>query len=307
MMKSRVADYVASSLQLSMLLEVSAYPKPGNVDRLHNFKNTTFEDFLGSIAGLGSCWRRAALGGCSGAYRIGRAVLEASKAMLSWQDGGNTSFGTILLLAPLAVAAGSVLVEESFDVERLRAMLRNAISVATYRDTIAVYKAIALVRPGGLGRSPELDVGEKRSLEKINRDRIPLQEVFRLSSGYDSISREWCTGFEISFTIGYPYFTRSIQKGEGVNSAVVNTYLRILSEIPDTLIARKAGARMAESISEEAGEALKAGGLSTTEGRGAVERLDRRLREDGNLLNPGTTADLTCASVAIAVLSGFRP
>ena len=33
-------DYVARSAQLAMLLEVSAYPKPGNVDRTHDFRAT---------------------------------------------------------------------------------------------------------------------------------------------------------------------------------------------------------------------------------------------------------------------------
>jgi triphosphoribosyl-dephospho-CoA synthase len=49
--KSQVGNYVASCAQLAALLEVSAYPKPGNVHRLHDFPTTKYEHFLaGSVA-----------------------------------------------------------------------------------------------------------------------------------------------------------------------------------------------------------------------------------------------------------------
>ena len=49
---SYVAQYAASSGQLAMLLELSAYPKPGNVHRTRNFNDLRFEHFLGTIPGL---------------------------------------------------------------------------------------------------------------------------------------------------------------------------------------------------------------------------------------------------------------
>jgi triphosphoribosyl-dephospho-CoA synthase len=92
-----------------------------------------------------------------------------------------------------------------------------------------------------------------------------------------------------------------------LNTAVVHTFLKILSEHPDTFIARKAGAEKASEISVDAAKILKLGGLETTEGSRAIQELDRKLRASGNMLNPGTTADLTAAALALCVLSGYRP
>ncbi|WP_455363487.1 triphosphoribosyl-dephospho-CoA synthase, partial [[Eubacterium] cellulosolvens] len=39
-------DEIAAALQLAVLLEVSAYPKPGNVHRTRDFELTRFEHFL---------------------------------------------------------------------------------------------------------------------------------------------------------------------------------------------------------------------------------------------------------------------
>ena len=105
-----------------------------------------------------------------------------------------------------------------------------------------------------------------------------------------------------------------------MNVATVHTYLRILSKVPDTFIARKVGLRagirevgeavrkgmeVAMEVSRRAEEALDKGGLLSEEGRKLVEELDRDLRR--NKLNPGTTADLTASSIFLSILSGFRP
>ena len=63
----------------------------------------------------------------------------------------------------------------------------------------------------------------------------------------------------------------------------------------------------AREVSLEAKKVLEFGGLETEAGRKGVSELDRRLRASGNALNPGTTADLTAASLALCTLSGYRP
>jgi len=44
----RTSSQIARCAQLAMLLEVSASPKPGNVDREHNYPDTCFEHFVAS-------------------------------------------------------------------------------------------------------------------------------------------------------------------------------------------------------------------------------------------------------------------
>src|SRR5215204_5730301 len=48
-----------------------------------------------------------------------------------------------------------------------------------------------------------------------------------------------------------------------------------------------------------------AGGLRAAAGRRALRSFDASLREPGNALNPGTTADLVTATVFVAVLEGM--
>jgi len=98
-----------------------------------------------------------------------------------------------------------------------------------------------------------------------------------------------------------------LTKTHDVNKSTVNTYLMILSKIPDTLIARKAGMRRAAWVSERARKVLALGGANTGAGRREIEKLDEDLRIDGHMLNPGSTADLSACVVALAIISGYRP
>jgi len=310
MRQDLIPDYVASALQLSMLLELSGHPKPGNIDRQHDFNTTRYEHFLSSIACLGRSWRRAALDGYAfpaSTPRTGLTIYDASNDMMRWQTDGNTSFGSILLLIPLATAAGAMFRKSEFEEPVLRRFLRDIIDSTTVEDALYLYKAIEVARPGGLGNVPSLDATDKKSYDAIQNSQVTLKEVFRLSSRYDSISREWSTGFEITFELGCPYFRRMIEQTNDVNVAVVHTFLRILSETPDTLIARRCGQEKAAEISKRAHGVLKAGGLLSGRGRASIARFDKKLRTKGHLLNPGATADLACSSVAVAVLGGFRP
>jgi len=97
-----------------------------------------------------------------------------------------------------------------------------------------------------------------------------------------------------------------LKRGD-LNTAVVHTFLKVLSEHPDTFIARKVGVEKAREVSSDAKKVLELGGLETSEGRARVLEFDRKLRESGNLLNPGTTADLTAAALALCTLGGYRP
>jgi triphosphoribosyl-dephospho-CoA synthase len=57
----------------------------------------------------------------------------------------------------------------------------------------------------------------------------------------------------------------------------------------------------------EAREIVELGGAETPAGRKKLREFDHELRQSGNLLNPGTTADLIAAALAVCVLDGYRP
>jgi triphosphoribosyl-dephospho-CoA synthase len=49
---------------------------------------------------------------------------------------------------------------------------------------------------------------------------------------------------------------------------------------------------------------LAAGGVRSAPGQAALAEFDASLRETGNALNPGTTADLVTAVVFVALVEG---
>jgi triphosphoribosyl-dephospho-CoA synthase len=310
-----IACEVSRRLELAMLLEVSAYPKPGNVHRTRGYSETTFEHFLASAVAARRHFELAAERGVLVSRRkislqdaqVGRTIRDAVVSIMRSHRGGNTSLGTVMLFVPLAVAAGMTIALGRFSLSRLRRNLRQILISTTATDAAALYEAVAYARPGGLGQVPELDVRDPASRKKIVRLGLNLLDIARLAADRDSICREWVTNYNTTFKLGYPYFSRELARTGDLNEAAVNTYLKILSEIPDTLIARKAGIQKARWVSNRAGRALALGGLSTRRGRKEIERLDDDLRSDAHLVNPGATADITASVLALATLSGYKP
>ncbi len=315
MLKLGKAKHISRCLELAMLLEVSA-SKPGNVTFATAFEKTKVEHFLASAVAASGWFEEAARRGILfqnrklsvSDVRMGSIIKECVVDINSWQKGGNTLLGTVILLVPIAVAAGMTPIEESFgfDLVRLRENLRLAVESTTAEDAVHLYEAIEVAKPSGLGEAPDLDVTHPASKARILEEKVSLLEVFKIAASYDNICFEWVRNYPITFDLAYPYLKDQLEQGD-LNAAVVHTFLKILSEHPDTFIARKAGVEKARAISSEAKMVLELGGLGNLEGRKSILEFDRNLRESGNLLNPGTTADLTGAALALCTLVGYRP
>jgi len=307
------ADYISRCLELAILLEVSGYPKPGNVHRTADFLSTTFEHYLASAVAIAPSFRRAAERGIKVSRGelnlsdvcIGSIIKDAVDRMLGSQGGGNTLLGAIIILVPIAVAAG--MISSSFSLSKLRNKINVIVESTTPEDAVAVYDAIALVNPGGLNKSLKLDVMDQASKKKILDEGVTLLDTFRMASSYDSIASEWVNNYPITFDLGYPYFVKQLEETGDINTATVHTFMKILAEVPDTFISRKVGQVKAESISVEARDVLNEGGLTTPLGRNLLLKLDSKLRDPNNDLSPGTTADITEAVLALNNLTGYKP
>jgi triphosphoribosyl-dephospho-CoA synthase len=151
-----------------------------------------------------------------------------------------------------------------------------------------------------------LDVTDTSSQTKIQSEELKPIEVFSLCAERDSICSEWVTGFKIIFEEGYPNLNRTLGEGLNINDSTVTTFLEMLSTHPDSLIQRKNGYNKAREISNTARRILDAGGVNTTQGKELLYEMDEELSVEGSM-NPGTTADLTAASLFVLLLSGWRP
>jgi triphosphoribosyl-dephospho-CoA synthase len=316
MRRAVIGDYVSRCASLAALMEVSAYPKPGNVHRTRDLPDTRFEHFLAGGVAIGPDMRELALSGrdaVSGVHgwdkiNIGRSVLNAVVDSLGWQTGGNVNLGVVLLFAPIAAAAGATLHESgSINVLDLRENLEKVVRAAVPDDTVDIYKAINVAMSiETLGNVGELDVTDEDSRGRIKDERISPLEVFEKCAGRDSICSEWVTGFQITFELGYPKLKSYLDEGS-VNDAIINTFTHILSKYPDSLIARKSGASQAARVSKQAKKILEAGGASTDKGQKLLWALDEELHGAKGGLNPGTTADLTATAIFVSLLDGWRP
>ena len=85
-----------------MVLEVTASPKLGNVDRGHDYPDTRLEHFLASAVFARAALERAE----AGEGGIG-ALIEAAVRDTNCHAGGNTHFGAFILLIPLVIGGGA--------------------------------------------------------------------------------------------------------------------------------------------------------------------------------------------------------
>jgi triphosphoribosyl-dephospho-CoA synthase len=313
---TETAEHVAACLQLAILIEINA-PKPGNVHQNANFHKTYYEHFLASAVATAPSFKTATTQGIKVAENkislsqigIGRIIKDAVKRINTWQHGGNTLLGTIILLSPIAVAAGKTLKENNntFDLQKIRKNIRAVTTATTPEDAAALYEAIDIAKPGGLNKAPKFDATNPSSKQELLKTHTTLFDVFKISAKYDSISNEWTNNYPILFNTGLPFLKKQVETKNSINNAVVHTFLKILAENPDTLIIRKVGQKKAKEISNQARQILQLGGLKTRKGKKALATFDENLRDTENKLNPGTTADLITATLALHILSGYRP
>jgi triphosphoribosyl-dephospho-CoA synthase len=309
------AEHISQCLELAILLEVSAN-KPGNVNFTAGFEGTRVEHFLASAVAARTSFREAASRGVAvtegklslNQVGMGQLIRDCVADISAWQKGGNTLLGTVMLFTPIAVAAGMTPTNGNykFDFGQLRKNIKLLVEATTAEDAVKVYEAIDVAKPSGLNEAPDLDVNAADSAERLRRENVTLLQVFQIAAGYDDVCSEWVRNYPITFDLAYPYLTEQLERGD-LNTAVVHTFLKILSEHPDTFIIRKAGLEKAREISSDAKRVLDLGGLETAEGRQGLAEFDRKLRKSGNRLNPGTTADLTAAVLTLCTLGGYRP
>ena len=283
-------DYVARSAQLALLLEVSAYPKPGNVSRTRDFEDTHYEHFLASSVAVYPVLREAATSDKGVGRLIRRGVAESMK----WQAGGNTHFGALLLLIPLAMAAGAC---ENHNTEEIKRKAKGIMQNTSVDDAVELYRTFPEAKVKVSTDVPELDVMNEASITEIKEKKRSLYEILTISASYDLISRELVSGFDKTFS--YAIVLANLASEMRINDAITHTYLRLLSDEEDTFVKMKFGAEKSEYVQERAKEIVKRG-YEIKE----IEDFDGELIEQG--INPGSAADIIAAALFIAILDGLR-
>ena len=273
-----LSQHLAAAFKNACLAELEAL-KPGNVHVFADGHGMVVQDFVRSAEAVSQEIVRPHL-------TVGERIRNSIEA--TWQAVGcNTNLGIVLLCAPMIHAA----LERKG--EPFPQTLERVLQSLTVEDTALTYEAILRALPAGLGQSERHDVRESPQVtlqqamaEAAPRDRIAYQYAHRFSDVrkgaqvYEEACRRW----------GRPGWATSA------------VYLKFLASIEDTHIFRKFGAETAAQVKAEAEQhrdALLAEENPKKYQRALLE-FDRSLKERG--LNPGTSADLTVASLLMAEL-----
>jgi triphosphoribosyl-dephospho-CoA synthase len=262
--------------QLACIWEASAR-KPGNIHRFCDFDDAYYLDFLVSAAAAAPALDRAQQ------TPVGKTVLasvQATRQIVST----NTNLGILLLLAPLAAA------------QDLEQGVRDVLDRLTVDDARAVYEAIRLAQPGGMGKVPDQDVATIPTR--------PLPEVMALAADRDLIALQYKNGFQQVLQEGAPRLLHLLRQTGELETAIIGCHVHLLASHPDSLILRKRGCGEAEEASCRARHVLEAGWPETDRGRTTLNDLDAWLRAEGHARNPGTTADLVTASLFVLLRRG---
>lgn len=280
-------DHVAQCAQLAMLIELSSTPKPGNIDRCHDFHDATFQHFLASAVSAYPIFKMAAAGGT----RFGQLLLGAIKSWRGWNIKGNTHFGSLVLMIPLAISAG----RSDEAPQDLKKELGCVLRETTLQDAIDFYSAFELAAARVI-EVERFSLKDHDAKEHLQKQSLNLLDLMLLSKEHDLIAREWSTDYCTCFVLS-DALLKSVAKN-GLNVGVARTYLKALAEAPDSLVRAKFGLEKAVEVSLRARKALD----DTT--MAEAEELDRELLAED--INPGATADIIAAALFIALLRGLR-
>jgi len=323
---------IALMAQRACILEVDA-PKVGNVNRFHDFEDTSLEDFHFSALAIGRPF------GYIEQQGVGKTIAEAVKATRE-VVATNTNLGIVLLLAPLGMAwcrgvshtatsrensgfedtaarrfnpcEDSVFVarispscriqdsefgkqEQSF-VQALKREIKDVLKGLSAEDTYYVYQAIRLASPKGMGEVQQYDVWRE------DIPRIPLLEAMRPAANRDLIAQQYNDDFALVLGAGYETLNCALAQGLALPQAIAHTHLILLSMEQDSLIKRKLGEDRSKEVQKRALFVREQGGWLTRKGRKEVQEFDLWLRQEGHRLNPGTTADLMAAIIFVHLL-----
>jgi len=267
------------------LLELLA-PKPGNVHRSADFAELTCYEFAAAAVAFGPAFQAAA----EGRTGVGATVLAAVQAARS-VVASNTHLGTILLLAPLACVPRA---------EPFSSGVPRVLRALTADDARDVYEAIRLAKPGGLGQVTEADIHTSPPQD--------LRAAMRLAADRDLVARQYAEDFALVLGPLRSWLLEYVAAGHTLPDAILWTFVKLLSCAPDSLIARKCGAAVAQEGTQRAARVFAAGPPGSEEAFDAVADLDFWLRSDGQKRNPGTSADLLAATLFVILRDGdLRP
>lgn len=278
---------LANAFKAACMAELEAL-KPGNVHIFADGHGMTVQDFMLSAEAASAAIAQPDLS-------LGERILHSVQATQNAVKI-NTNLGIILLCAPLIQAA--LQPSTLTFMQTLQSVLANT----TIEDAENTFAAIRLANPAGLGESAQHDVHQtatctllaamqtatNRDLanERLARDMIALQYTNNFAQIMESVMR----------------YQQALARWQRPAWAATAVHLHFMAHYCDSHIVRKYGETVAKLVQNEAleheSEFLQA--YNPKNYLAPLLKFDAALKKRG--LNPGTSADLTVATLLMANL-----
>ena len=278
--KELTSEQLANAYKAACMAELQAL-KPGNVHIFSDGHGMTFHDFIKSAEASAAVIAQPNL---SIGERIYYAVETTQKVV-----GLNTNLGVILLCAPLIHAA---LTGDS--TLTLSQNLTHTLSELNVQDAVFAAKAIVIANPAGLGKTAQHDVNETPN--------VNLLALMCHAADKDRIAWQYTHSYQDIFEFGLKRYNQSMIRWQNPAWAATALYLGFLTRNLDTHIVRKYDKTLAAGVMMEA-QGFEAVFLAAENPKLVQKELldwDASLKKRN--INPGTSADLTVASLLTTLI-----
>jgi triphosphoribosyl-dephospho-CoA synthase len=269
---------LANAFKAACMAELEAL-KPGNVHIFADGHGMMVQDFIVSAEAASEIIAAPDL---SLGQRILQSVQSTQKVVSL-----NTNLGIILLCAPIVQA------KLAQNKAGLQANIHEVLSGTTIEDAEACFAAIRLANPAGLGESELHDVN-------VPADCTLLQAM-QSAANRDLIAQQYASNFMNVFD-GLVCYQKALTKWQRPAWAATAVHLHFMAHFLDSHIVRKYGETIANLVQNEAREHEMQFSKVFNPKNYQAELLvfDAALKKRG--LNPGTSADLTVATLLLHAL-----
>jgi triphosphoribosyl-dephospho-CoA synthase len=272
------SDDLANAFKAACMAELEAL-KPGNIHIFADGHGMTVQDFIASADAVSEVIARPNL-------TLGERILQSVQATQNAVNM-NTNLGMILLCAPLihcALLPGT---------QTLLQKLKTTLISTTIEDAENAFAAIRLANPAGLGTSDQYDVHQTAT--------CTLLQAMHTAAANDMLAQQYTNNYA-EIVEGLVVYQQILARWQRPAWSITAVHLHFMAHFLDSHIARKYGETIAGLVQNEAleheSEFLKA--FNPKNYQAPLLAFDAALKKRG--LNPGTSADLTVATLLLANL-----
>ncbi len=278
-------EYISEIAIKSMLLEVSATPKPGLVDRNNSgaHKDMDFYTFIESSMSQVYTFYNCTLEGLRFEGKDNKELLkiirpigiEGENKMFNATRGINTHKGLIFSLGIVAAAAG----------------LQHKKTKKQEMDVEGICHLVKKIAEGIVSRE----------LEQLNnKNSLTYGEGLFKKCGIKGIRGEVEAGFPTVRHHSLPVFRELMKDGGNINDNLVQVLFHLMTVTEDINILGRHGIDELEYVKTTAKETLSLGGMFTEEGRKKILELDKEFIRRN--ISPGGSADLLAVTLMLYFL-----